>query len=452
MDYVFYFAVTIGILVFVHELGHFLAAKICGMRADVFAIGFGKRLMGWNKISGFSFGNLPKDFDGEGHTDYRLSMLPLGGYVKIAGMVDESFSTDFADKEPKPYEFRAKPTYQKLFVITAGVMMNLTLAVLIFWGINFYQGKLVRETTTIGFVAEESVASEAGFQTGDEVISVNGKEVSNWEEVLNGIFIDNIGNEVNVKVIRNGNEETVSLPSKLIADQSQQGIFLTSAFVKPVITNVLENSPALDAGIEPGDIFLELNGIELNSRFEATEIISSNKEVEIPLVILRGDDTVFTAVTPGFEGMIGVAIADGAYLGPYNYQTYGFFESFAQSITNIGQYTVLTFQLFRNVIFGDIQFNQVFGGPVKIAKFAAESADTGIVSFLFFLAMLSLSLAIINILPFPVLDGGHMVIIIIEGIIRKELPVKIKEGIQFAGLVMILMLMAFVIYSDLISL
>ena len=109
MDYIIYFALTIGILVFIHELGHFAAAKMSGMRVDVFAIGFGRRLFGWNKIKGFTFGELEKDFDGGGGTDYRLSMLPLGGYVKIAGMVDESFDTKFANKEAQPYEFRAKP-------------------------------------------------------------------------------------------------------------------------------------------------------------------------------------------------------------------------------------------------------------------------------------------------------------------------------------------------------
>jgi regulator of sigma E protease len=133
MEYIIYFAITIGILVFVHEFGHFAAAKLTGMRAEVFAIGFGKRLFGWNRLSGFSFGELPKDFDGQGNTDYRLCLLPLGGYVKISGMVDESFDTEFADKEPQPYEFRAKSTWRKIIVITAGVIMNLLLSLIIFW-------------------------------------------------------------------------------------------------------------------------------------------------------------------------------------------------------------------------------------------------------------------------------------------------------------------------------
>ncbi len=141
MDYIIYFALSIGILVFIHEFGHFAAAKLCGMRVEVFAIGFGRRLIGWNKKTGFTFGALPKDFEGEGNTDYRLSMLPLGGYVKISGMVDESFDTKFADKQPQPYEFRSKPIWQKIFVITAGVVMNLMLAWAILWGGNFFQGK-----------------------------------------------------------------------------------------------------------------------------------------------------------------------------------------------------------------------------------------------------------------------------------------------------------------------
>jgi regulator of sigma E protease len=171
----------------------------------------------------------------------------------------------------------------------------------------------------------------------------------------------------------------------------------------------------------------------------------------MPLIILRGEDTIYTSVTPGMDGKIGVELID-YYLGPSEYQAYGFFDSFVQSITNIGQYTGLTFVMLKNVIVGDIKFNQAFGGPVKIAKFAAKSADSGMVSFLYFLAMLSLSLAIINILPFPVLDGGHIVIICIEGVIRKELPIKVKIVIQNTGFALLLLLMVFVIYNDIISL
>ncbi|MBN1637856.1 MAG: site-2 protease family protein, partial [Ignavibacteriales bacterium] len=171
MNFVIYFIIVVGILVFVHEFGHFAAAKICKMRVDVFALGFGKRLFGWNKLKGFSFGSLPKDIDLEGNTDYRVSLLPLGGYVKIAGMIDESFDKDFLNKQPQPYEFRSKPTYQKIFVISAGVIMNFLLAFIILWNINFFHGEQIAVTTTIGLIHENSPAHKLGFQTNDKIIS-----------------------------------------------------------------------------------------------------------------------------------------------------------------------------------------------------------------------------------------------------------------------------------------
>jgi regulator of sigma E protease len=240
MDYIIYFAITIGILVFIHEFGHFAAAKLSGMRADVFAIGFGKRLFGWNRKSGFSFGELPKDFDGEGHTDYRLSLLPLGGYVKIAGMVDESMDTSFAEKEPQPYEFRAKPLWAKVFVITAGVFMNLMLAWVIFWGANFFQGKPITPTTTLAYVEDGSPASLAGFITGDKIISVNGKKVYNWEDLRAEIFINTLGENIYVNVLRAGAEQKLLVQRKLIPDDETQAMFLIPEGVKPAIGEVVK--------------------------------------------------------------------------------------------------------------------------------------------------------------------------------------------------------------------
>jgi len=451
MDYIIYFAITIGIIVVVHEFGHFAAAKLSGMRAEVFAIGYGRRLLGWNKITGFTWGPLPKDFEGGNNTDYRICLLPLGGYVKISGMVDESFDTDFAGKEPEPYEFRVKSTPKKLFVITAGVMMNLTLTLLIFWGINLFQGKQIIKTTEIGVIADDSKAAQAGFQSNDKILEINNVAAHNWDDVVNNLLVENIGNDVRVLVQRDSVQASFIISSEFLAEASQESFFLPYGHTKPFISDVMNDSPASDAGIEPGDVFLELNGSPLNQETEVITIVSSNPGVEMPLTILRGEDTLYTNVTPGMEGKIGVSLG-GAYTGPIEYESYGIIESFTNSVSNISQYTVLTFSLISNVITGDIAFNQAFGGPVKIAKFAAKSADTGFLSFFYFIAMLSLSLGIINILPFPVLDGGHMVIIIIEGIMRRELPIKVKIAIQNAGFIVLLLLMAFIIYSDIISL
>ncbi|MFH1197226.1 MAG: RIP metalloprotease RseP [bacterium] len=451
MDYIIYFVVTIGILVFVHEFGHFAAAKICKMRTDVFAIGFGKRLFGWNKISKFTWGDLPKDFDTQGYTDYRLSLLPLGGYVKISGMIDESFDTKFISSEPQPWEFRSKPTIQKLFVITAGVLMNLLLTLVVFWGINFFQGKQIVDTTRVGVVKVGTMAEQVGFKSNDQILKVNNIVVKNWDEVLDHLLIRNYNGNIKVKVLRDGREIELSVPAQKINKASQDQIFLSPDFFRPVITQVWENSPAEASGIKANDFLLKIKDIDVKDGNHTIELISANKNIEVPVVLLRGVDTVLTKVTPGPEGKIGISIGD-IYTGPVKYESFGFFKSFTQSFSNIYQYTALTLGMLKKVIVGEIAFSSAFGGPVKIAQFAVKSADSGITSFLFFLAMLSLSLAIINILPFPVLDGGHFVIILIEGIFKKEIPIKIKIAIQNAGFVLLLLLMAFIIYSDLMSL
>lgn len=453
MDYIIYFAIAIGILVFVHEFGHFAAAKLLGMRADVFAIGFGKRLFGYNKINGLTFGNLPKDFDTQGNTDYRLCLLPLGGYVKIAGMVDESFDTKFADKEPEPYEFRAQPTWKKVIVITAGVFMNLILALVVFWGINFSQGKTVVETTTIGYVSENSVADSLGFQTNDKIISINNAKVSTWEEVTNNLLLNNLGNDISIKLERNGIITDLKIPSSKMPNPTEESSaeFLWPKGLTAEVKRVLSNSPAEEAGFKAGDVFLKIGNNSVYTTNQVIENISQNKNKNLPVLVSRNDEELTLNVTPSGEGKIGVEIGRN-YNVPIKNVSYGFFESFSQGWKNIVYITDLTFSTLAKVIGGKVEFGSAFGGPVKIAKQAADSAENGLINFLFFIGVLSLSLAIINILPFPVLDGGHLVIILIEGVIKREVPMKIKMAIQQVGFAILLLLMAFIIYNDIISL
>ncbi len=451
MDYIIYFAITIGILVFIHELGHFLAAKMTGMRVDVFAVGFGKRLFGYNKKTGFTFGDLPKDFEGEGNTDYRLSMLPLGGYVKIVGMVDESFDTEFANKEPQPYEFRSKNFLQKTFVITAGVLMNLLLAVLIFWGANFFKGKPVTLTTTVGYVKTDSPADSLGFMKGDVFQSINGVVVETWDDIRNEIYINTIGENLNIKVLRNGVEKNLFLPRNRIPDIEKKGELVSPEGYRPYVAEVMKDSPAETAGLLSGDIFLSLNGKSLGSSSEFIGIVSQNAGVDLNAKILRGSDTLSLAVIPGSDGKIGIAIND-IFEGKTEYKTFGFFEAFYVAGVDLINLTRVTFSVAGKVIGGQVEFGKVFGGPVRIAQLAAKSADVGFESFLFFIAVLSLSLALINIMPFPVLDGGHLLMIIIETITRREIPVKVKIAINNTGFVLLMLLMVFIIYNDILSL
>ena len=448
---VFYFILTISILVFIHELGHFLAARICKMRTDVFAIGFGKILFGCNKINGFSLGDLPKDIEMEGHTDYRIAMLPLGGYVKIAGMVDESFDTSFAEKEPKPYEFRAKPTYQKLFVITAGVMMNLLLTVVIFSGINFFQGKEILKTTTVGQITVESFAYNSGFRSGDKIISINNNEISDWEAVYTNLLLSKDESVKKIDVVRDGQKVSLSIPQDSLNKAAQESFFLPIGEISPIITDVIKESPAENANIKKNDLIVAIGGRQMKTSSDVIEIISSNEEVELSMIVLRDNDTVWTAVTPSIDGRIGIGLRN-AYIGASEYRSYNLPSSFSQGISDVINYTELTYVFIERVISGKLEVGQAFGGPIKIAQMSKESADMGLVAYLRFLALLSLSLAILNILPFPVLDGGHFIIILIEGIMRREIPIKVKMAIQNAGFILLLILMAFIVYNDIINL
>src|SRR3990172_3580987 len=202
LNNILYFLIAIGILVFIHELGHFLAAKLSGMRVERFSIGFPPRAFG-KKV---------------GDTDYCVSWIPIGGYVKIAGMIDESFDTEFLNKEPQPWEFRAKPYYQRIFVITAGVLMNVLLAVAIFWAINFIRGKIYRQTTEVSYVVEKSPAYNAGLKAGDRILAVNGKKIPYWEAFYTLIYLENIGDDVVIDVERDNHPVSISALRKSIPD------------------------------------------------------------------------------------------------------------------------------------------------------------------------------------------------------------------------------------------
>ncbi len=237
----------------------------------------------------------------------------------------------------------------------------------------------------------------------------------------------------------------------MIPDDETQAMFLVPEGVKPAIGEVVKDSPAEKAGIKAGDILLSLNGVSLYSAKQTTEIISANPEKEMQLVVQRDKKEVNISVTPGEDAKIGVAIGP-VFMGESKMRKYGAFESVYYGWKDIEKMTALTFSMIGKVFTGDVEFKKAFGGPIKIAQIAAKSADSGISNFLYFLALLSLSLAILNIMPFPVLDGGHLVMIIVEAVIKREIPIKIKMAIQNTGLVLLLLLMAFIIYNDIISL
>jgi regulator of sigma E protease len=216
LEAVLAFIILIGILVFIHELGHFLAARWTGMRAEVFAVGMGPRLLGYNKLTGFTFGKLPEDIELGDHTDYRISAFPIGGYVKIAGMVDESMDTNYATSPPQPWEFRSKNTLQKAFVISAGVIMNFLLAAAVLAGLNYFAGKDVVATTAVGPLAPTSPLYTAGLRSGDSIVAVNGEPVGYYEELQERLYIAEAHSDITLDVVRAGQPAKVEIPRTVL--------------------------------------------------------------------------------------------------------------------------------------------------------------------------------------------------------------------------------------------
>lgn len=447
---VFYFIITIAILVFVHEFGHFIAAKLSGMRVDAFAIGFGQRLFGFNKKTGFTFGSLPKDINLEGNTDYRVCILPLGGYVKVAGMIDESLDKDFLQHEPQPWEFRSKSTGKKLFVLSAGVLMNVLLAFAIFWGINYTRPVQHLKTTSIGYIPPKSALELAGLKTNDKILYIDGNPVKYWDEVLNFIFVKKIGEEFTVTIEREGKILDLQVESKLLQADKKSGFAFLPRETKVFVVDVISKSRAEEAGLLKNDTILFVNNIEIISSRQLIDIISSNPEKPLDFVIHRNLDTLIKQVTPTKDGKIGILSGIAIY-APVELENYNFIQAGIKAFQNIYDNTLLFFSIIAKVITGKVEFANAFGGPIRIAKMAAQTADINLLSFLNFLALLSLSLAIINILPFPVLDGGHIIIVSLEGILRREIPPKVKIVIQNIGFIILLLFMAFVIYSDIMN-
>jgi regulator of sigma E protease len=429
---IFYFLVTIGVLVLVHELGHFLAAKFFGMRVDRFSVGFPPRAFG-KKI---------------GETDYCVSWIPIGGYVKIAGMIDESLDTEYLSEEPKPWEFRAKPIWQRLVVICAGVAMNILLAVLIFWGLIVYQGKSVRPVTEVGYLVPESPATKVGLRVGDVIRSINGKPVTHWEEIENLVYTNALSGSLSFNVMRRGQPFLITVPQPLTAEilEGQFGMYPKGllAYVSTVQTGL----PAAQAGIKPGDLILKINGESIAYQ-QLQEAVRSYAAKRISLTWSHAGETKEASLTPTQEGKIGIGFSP-YYDGPVETVRYSVFSALPEGVKDAWVMNWINLKGIYQILVGNISLSKSVAGPITIAKIATRSAETGIVSFLGFMALLSMNLAILNLFPFPALDGGHAVFLVYEGIFRREIPNKVKIALQQVGFVLLLVFMAFVLYNDIV--
>jgi len=446
---IFYFIIAIFILVTAHEFGHFITARIFGMRVDRFFIGFdffGTTL--WKKKIG--------------ETEYGIGAFPLGGYVKIAGMIDESMDTEHVNNEIQPWEFRAKPVWQRLIVLAGGVAMNMVLAAVIFISITAMFGESQTSIKTPAYVEPNSVFASMGFRDGDRLISINGTKLQYWEEALDPEQLS--ASSVRFTVERDGKELTLTAPNEFLTKINESQSLGLRPAMPPVIDQVLPNDPASKAGILPGALITSINGTPVADWSQVVSIISSNAGKPLTITWMHLDATgdepltaerirsegksFTTEVTPNTSGKIGISLKQTIESERIELS---FPQAVASGINQTWKTTVMTVQGFGKIFSGKEDFRKSVGGPIKIAKIANQSAEQGPISFMYFVAVLSISLAIINILPIPALDGGQFVLNAIEGVMGREIPFELKMRIQQVGMTLLLALFAYFMINDLLN-
>ncbi|REL38205.1 RIP metalloprotease RseP [Rhodohalobacter sp. SW132] len=429
------FIAAIFILVTIHELGHFIAAKFFNMRVDKFSIGFPPKIFGFKK----------------GETEYVLGATPLGGYVSIAGMIDESMDDEFMNEEPKDDEFRSKPVWQRMIVITAGVIFNVILAVFIYAGIAFSYGEDVIPIEAVGgiYVVEESVAYEVGFRTGDQIIGINGERVEYFNEIFNPAAIT--GRDLSFMIVRDGEVENLFTPPNFLDRIGQDGFLNQSNALPSHISMVLEDSPAHKAGLQDGDEVVAVDGEEIGYWVQLVEKIQ-NSESALSLTVLRNGEqhTIEVAADPE-TNMIGIAPPNPREIFDVRTINYNLAESFGQGLKKSEDTFFGIIQGIGMMFSGDISVRQNLGGPVAIANVTKEATDSrGFLGFWEITAFLSITLAIMNMLPIPALDGGHFMFLLYEGITRREPSPKVRMGLQQIGFLFLIGLIILVTFNDIL--
>ena len=428
------FAFVLGVLVFVHELGHFLAAKRVGIRVLKFQLGFNPTIVSFRR----------------GETEYGIGALPLGGYVKMAGESPEDVERD---EQGQPIvrsdEFLSKTKWERFQVLIMGPVSNLLLA-FVLMAVVLYQGAEVGvyedQPVVVGVVSTGSPAEKAGVHVGDLIVSVADRRVDNWEQFLNAIM-SKPDREVTLRVVRGGTEHSIRV-TPLVQEGSryQIGDIGVMPAVHPHVRSVSAGEPAEKAGLKTGDVVLAVNDEPITFSTQLRDAIAKHPEEPITLTILRDGHRQTIHATPrksGSQGLLGIGIGDEVKsIKP------GAFEAVAMSVQKNVEYAGLIFQTVWGLITREVSPKQLMG-PVGIAQLSGESAQLGWVALFSLMASISLNLGLINLLPIPVLDGGHIFIMSLEGLARRDFSLRVKEKMLLAGFVVLMMLMVTVIYNDL---
>ena len=442
---IIYAAVLLGILIFVHEFGHFLLAKLLGVKVLKFSLGFGP------KIIGRKFGD----------TEYLISAVPLGGYVKMLGQSDTPQEEEEIPEEEKFRAYNHQPVWKRFLIVFSGPFFNLVFAAFIFV-LVFLSGVPV-PLPDIGKVEENSPAAAAGLLTGDRVLQIDGKDVGTWHDISEAIN-DNPGKTLLFKVKRNDVliEVQVSPEKKvdknIFGEDKEAWSVGIEPLLLPVVGEVMKGSRADEAGLLKDDRVIEINGATLKTWQDMTDLIHENPEKPLRFRIQRGQQVKDMTVTPRKEayktpggeekaiGLIGIKPAGNDFI-----KKFGLFESVSLGMKRTWDISVLTILSMVKLIQRVIPSNTI-GGPIMIFQMAGEQASQGALNFFTFMAVISINLGVLNLLPIPILDGGHILFLGIEAAIRRPLNENAVMIAQRVGLILLLSLMAFAFYNDIVRL
>lgn len=442
------FIFAVSLLTAVHEFGHFWVARLCGIKVLRFSIGFGKPLFTWHDKHG---------------TEYAFSSIPLGGYVK---MLDES--EGHVNDTEKHRAFNRKSVWQRMAVIVAGPLFNILFAVFLYW-LVFLNG-ISSIAPVLGFVPNGSIADIAGLKSGQEIVEIDGRATKSWEQVSISL-LPYLGEKgfVKVKATDKKNNSFVNSYTLDLSNWSvsnKQGDLLSSLGFEPfdptppIVGRIQPGSAAFDSGLEENDRIIAINDKAIDSRKSLIKFIRLNPDKEIRLKVLRGDDELNVPITPNSKmvaggqkiGFIGVEFYPVKIPQEYiRISKFSIGDALREAINKTKEYSVLTLQFLYKLVVGKVSVEHI-AGPISIAKYAGQTIHSGINYFLSFMALISISFGVLNMLPIPVLDGGHFVFCVIELFLGRPISERTLVKLRYFGIIMLTSLMLLAIINDVLRL
>jgi regulator of sigma E protease len=419
------FAFALGVIIVVHEAGHLLVAKAFGVRVLTFSVGFGRRLWGFRR----------------GETEYRLSLVPLGGYVRLGGENPDEVTND-------PREFLNKPRWQRILVYLAGPAMNVLLAIILVAGL-FMAGievmSLPDMPPLISGVEPASPAAQAGLQRGDLIVKIKGEPVEDWNKVAFAL-IASPDRPVPLTIRRGGRTFDATVTPRRVPRYDMGDFAGLLPSIRPQIIRVIDGGPAAAAGFRPGDEIRAVDGRPLLDSKAFVDAISGKAGQRVDVQVVRDGQTIVVPVVPKNEGGAGKI---GVQIGFY--QRYSPGKAIVESVRYNVQTVEDTFRILGKIFTRELSAKGALAGPIEIAAQSGNAARRGFKDLLLLMGFISMSIAIMNLMPIPILDGGQIFILSVEGVIRRDLSMRLKEIISQVGFVMILLLMFVVIYFDLMK-